>query len=259
MIPEMVQSYARVRGLSEQDALQTFLQVVVLRNLRHDSARLIGGTALVLGHGNPRFSEDVDLTQISRPAALGPFLAKAAKELEGWLDAKILLTAPKARGATWILTARWNDSELKHLRLHVDSQSYRAHSKAPLVIEFPGLSVFAVESVSVLEIMADKVIAVAFRRYLGGRDLFDLWFHWLRHDKEPFESGEISTLVSRKLADRGLQKEDWARRFRARLLVKDLDRARQEWRRYLPRSFQGHDVLEDILSKVRGLERLLPS
>ena len=259
MIPELVQNYARARGLSGQDALQTFFQVIVLKHLRHDSARLIGGTALVLGHGNPRFSEDVDLTQVSKPAALRPFLAKAAEELEGWLDVKIILAPPKARGVTWVLTARMDGAARANLRLHLDSQPYPAYSRAPMVIEFPGLTPFVVESISVPEIMADKLIAVAFRRYLGGRDLFDLWFHWLRHDKEPFESGGISALVLRKLSDRGLQKDDWARRFRARLMAKDLDRARQEWRRYLPASFQGQAVQEDILSKVRALERFSPS
>ncbi|MDO8519532.1 MAG: nucleotidyl transferase AbiEii/AbiGii toxin family protein, partial [Deltaproteobacteria bacterium] len=62
-----IQRYARERGLSHRDASQTFMQVIVLRHLAVPGARLIGGGALVFGHGNPRFSEDIDLTQVPDP------------------------------------------------------------------------------------------------------------------------------------------------------------------------------------------------
>src|SRR3989338_11101342 len=95
---EAIEQYARERGLSLQDARQTFMQVVVLKNLAFPEARLIGGTALVLGHGNPRFSEDIDLTQVADPGLLKLGLARAPRELAGWFGHPVRLTAPKKDG-----------------------------------------------------------------------------------------------------------------------------------------------------------------
>ncbi|EKD50135.1 MAG: hypothetical protein ACD_62C00642G0001, partial [uncultured bacterium] len=61
-LPHPVRETVNERGLSPHDALQAFLQFLVIKHHSFEPARFIGGTALVLGHGNPRFSEDIDFT-----------------------------------------------------------------------------------------------------------------------------------------------------------------------------------------------------
>ncbi len=253
MIPEAVRLHAREKGLSQQDASQTFLQVVVLRHLSEPKARFMGGTALVLGYGNPRFSEDVDLTQVRDPELLKAGLVRAKAEIEGWFASPTVLLPPKKGLATWRLTVRLGRAE--SISLHVDSQPYKAYTSRPIVIQYPSLPSFVCSAVEVDEIMADKILAVACRRYLGGRDLFDLWFHWLRSDADDARCDAILGLVGKKARERKLDVGDLRDRLASRLSGKaSLERAREEWRRYLPSNFQKREVLEDIVLRCRSLE-----
>lgn len=249
---ESIQRYARERAVSAKEASQVFMQVIVLRHLSAPKACFMGGTALVLGHGNPRFSEDVDLSQIADPDILRPGLARAAAELRGWFGKPVILHAPKETSRTWRLACRLSRSET--LQLHVDSQPYRAYTSEPIVVSFPSIAPFVCEAMGVDEIMAEKIVALAFRRYLGGRDLFDLWFHWLRSDDWAARRGSISALLPKKLKERSLELSDFRRRLVERLSGKTpLDRAEDEWRRYLPPNFQKKTVAEEILAKTRRL------
>lgn len=257
MSQEAVEAYARSRGLSIQDASQTFMQVVVLKNLSLAGVRLIGGTALVLGHGNPRFSEDVDLTQVSDARLLRPGLVKAAGEIGNWFGKETTVTSPKGGGRTWRITCLLGRSEA--LRLHVDCQEYPAYSVHPVVVEFPSIQSFVFEAIGLDEIMAEKMIALAFRRYLGGRDLFDLWFHWLRLDDWTSKLPEIRKLIDFKLRDRSLARGEFLTLLKERLSTGlSLDRAREEWRRYLPSEFQKEGVQEAILESCRRLPGVFP-
>jgi predicted nucleotidyltransferase component of viral defense system len=244
--------YAREKSLSLRDAAQTFLQIIVLRHLTHPAVHFMGGTALVLGHGNPRFSEDVDLTQVAHPHHLQPGLAKARAELEGWFVKPVRLSPPKAHSRTWKLTVVLNKEET--LRLHIDSQPYRAHTSHPLVLSYPSISPFVCQALDLNEILAEKIIAVAYRRYLGGRDLFDLWLHWLRLTDWADRLGTILTLAQEKLKERSLEKGEWKKLLSLRLgPTPSLTRARDEWQRYLPADFQKELVWDDI---VRCCQRL---
>jgi predicted nucleotidyltransferase component of viral defense system len=258
MYPEAIQRYSREKNLSLQDAAQTFLQVIVLKHLRTPRARFMGGTALVLGYGNPRFSEDIDLTQVDDPAMLRPNLVSAVAELEGWFASPVTLAAPKKDGRTWRLTVKLGRAD--SLRLHIDSQGFPAQSSQPLVIEYPSIPSFVVEALSLDEIMAEKVIAVAYRRYLGGRDLFDLWFHWLRSSEAPpARPTAIFNFIEKKLRDRGLSALNLRRRLAERLGdAPALARANAEWKRYLPRDFQTPGVLDAVISSCKRLPELIP-
>jgi predicted nucleotidyltransferase component of viral defense system len=254
MYPGQAASYARERRLSIRDAAQVFMQVIVLRHVSEPQARLMGGTALALGHGSPRFSEDVDFIQVSDPERLGPGLKRAGTELEGWFAASAAVSAPKS-GRTWRLTMGLGRSET--LRLHVDSQPFKAHTARPIVIEYPSVPAFVFPALEVDEIMAEKVIAVATRRYLGGRDLFDLWFHWLRSPRWESRTGVIMDLFSLKLRERSLEPEKVASSISSRLSERmALTRARREWTRYLPADFQKPAVLGEIVETCRLLGEL---
>lgn len=249
---EAIHSYARERGLSIKDASQTFMQVIVLKNLSAPGAHLMGGTALVLGHGNPRFSEDVDLSQVPDPKALRPGLMRAAAELERWLGSPIALTPPKAGGRTWRLTCRLGRAEA--LQLHVDSQPYPAQTTHPIIVQFPSIPPFVCEAIALDEIMAEKMLAVAYRRYLGGRDIFDLWFHWLRSDDWISRLAAIRDHLEKKLKDRSLSMPEFRRCLSGRLSpIGSLDRVREEWRRYLPSNFQRPSIEKTILAACERL------
>lgn len=256
MYPEAILQYAREKRLSVQNAAQTFLQIIVLRHLSLPDARFMGGTALVLGYGNPRFSEDVDLTQVSDPALLRPGLVKAKAELEGWFGTPVTLLAPKPKGRTWRLTVRLTRAD--SLRLHIDSQSRRAYTVRPMVLEYPSVSPFVCEALDLDEILAEKIIAVATRRYLGGRDLFDLWFHWLRSEEWKIRREPVLDLMREKLRERSLKGDDLRGLLDLRLREgASLHRAREEWGRYLPAGFQKAAIFHEIVARCRLLPEIV--
>ncbi len=256
MYPEMVQRYGREKNLSPQDAAQTFLQVMVLKHISLPAARFMGGTALTLGYGNPRFSEDIDLAQVSNPELLRPGLVRAVAELQGWFGSPVKLTPPKPKGRTWRITIRLGRAEF--LSLHIDSQRYQAYSTQPIVIQFPAISSFVLAAMKLEEILAEKIIAVAYRRYLGGRDLFDLWFHWLR-EPVPSEKGSlIRGYLEKKIKERSLSFSDFLLRLKKRVSpAESLDRARREWKRYLPQEFQKPADFKAILDSCQNLPEFL--
>jgi len=257
MYPECVSVYSRTRRISLRDAAQTFMQVIALRHVSEPDARLVGGAALVLGHGNPRFSEDIDLAQVPDPGRLRAGVFRARAELERWLGAPVTARSPRAGGKTWRLTARFGRSE--SLSLHVGSQPFRACTSRPLVIEFPSLPPLVSSSLDLDEIMSEKLIAVACRRYLGGCDLFDLWFHWMKSDAWEDRRAAVIDLLGRKLDERGISKQQAGASIRLRLSEgASLSRAREEWKRYLPADFRKTAVLNEIVSRCRLLAGAVP-
>ena len=245
---ENIQRYASAKSLSMQDALQVFLQVMVLKNIHPGRAKLIGGTSLVIGHGNPRFSEDVDLTGVANPLVLKRDVEKAQRSIAGLLHASVNVAEPKTDRRTWRLTCEC-EGGLK-ARLHIDSQIYPALTQHPMVVEYPGIAPFVFSGVSVDEIMADKLVALAFRRNISGRDLFDLWYHWLRHDINSREK-YVFGFVVQKLSMRSLSQHDFLDHIRHRLKADISKRVVAEWERYLPSGFKNESLYHEIFSLVR--------
>ena len=105
--------------------------------------------------------------------------------------------------------------------------------------------------------MADKLVAIALQNYLGGRDLFDLWFHWLRNEDRNARERQIRLMVPKKLRDRRVRARDWMELFQKRLSAMNLQRARVEWKRYLPPDFSQPVILEEIIQRVGRLPSLL--
>ena len=257
MLPEAILVHARERGLPPRDAAQTFMQVVALKQISAPRARLMGGAALVFGYGSPRFSEDIDLAGVPDPSALAPGIARARREIEGWFGATAAVTAPRAGRRTWRVTVRLGRSE--SLTLHVDSQPFKARTSRPLVIRFQSVQPFLFEGLSIDEIMSEKVIAAACRRCMGGRDLFDLWFHWLREDSWQDRAAAVLGMLDAKLEERSLRRERIASLLSSRLSERpSLDRAREEWKRYLPPAFQRPSLEREIVDRCRLLLRVLP-
>ena len=256
MNSEMIQQWQRERAISRQDALQSFLQIIVLKNLSLENIRLIGGTALVLGQGNPRFSEDLDFANVSSPLLLEKDIQKAVREADGWLGVSGRIVYPKPKKSTWRLVYQLLPSEA--IQLHIDSQPYPAHTHSPVIIRFPGIPSFIKASVEVDEIMADKLVALVQRQYLSGRDLFDLWYHWLSQPYNQNRSEKIIQLLRIKLREHASSRKEFLKIAVTRISGKmALEKANYEWKRYLPVSFQKDEVFEDILKQIKRLPEIL--
>ena len=116
----------------------------------------------------------------------------------------------------------------------------------------PVLPLVVVRAETEAEILADKVAAFAGRRYVKGRDVFDIW--WLRQRGIEVDQD----MVRRKLEDYGVQPE----RFRDNLTRLRSDRVRQELERFLPLRYRTQvlrpDVLSVMVEEVRAwLEQVL--
>lgn len=243
-----IQKYSALKGLSLQDALQVFMQVIALKNIRQEGVALIGGTSLVLAENNPRFSEDIDLTGLDDPARLLPDLKRASAELEAFLGTDISLKPPKKGKATWKIACRLPNLAAS---LHIDSQKFKPFTKRPLMVEFPGVPPFVFPGVKIEENMADKLLALAFRNNLSGRDIFDLWFHWFRHGLEGQSYPDITVLLKEKLKQRAVGAGEFNNAISSRLKDAAPTRVIDEWNRYLPAGLRNNTLFEDIFATTK--------
>ena len=213
----------------------------------------MGGTALVFGYGNPRFSEDIDLTQVKDPAPLVYGLTNAAREASQWLGSDVRLQKPKMGKRTWKMICTLSPSQ--SVRLHIDTQPFVARTSRPIIIEFPSVASFVCETLTLEEILSEKILAFIFRNYLSGRDIFDLWFHWLRKSDWETQVPDILHLVQLKLPERKLSNLKFQKGLKNRLSAQmRLERARLEWQRYLPADFQKEKIFTDILTCLQKLK-----
>lgn len=192
-----------------------------------------------------------ETSNLKNPLLLEPYLKKALKELADWLKEELeeapKLLSPKKGKATWKISAKIRREGM--VRLHIDSQKYPAHSHHPIVVSFRGIPPFIVAGVSLEEMMADKLIALALRNDVGGRDLFDLWYHWLKNSKEEM-NGKIFSFLEMKKKDRSIEENIFSR-IENRLSPKIPTRVVDEWNRYLPATLKNEALYEDIYSLVR--------
>jgi predicted nucleotidyltransferase component of viral defense system len=247
---ENIRKHAQARGISLQDALQVFMQVVSLKNIHMDNIALIGGTSLVMGAGNPRFSEDIDLTGVLEPLKLKPYLEKTANELEAFLDAKVAVKPPKEGRATWKISCVL--AEGFTTRLHVDSQRCKPLSKKHLMVEFMGMAPFVFPSVEITEIMADKLVALATRKNISGRDIFDLWYHWFKQAEDAGISEKVRKFLEQKLEQRKIDRTDFDKLIVSRLKDAIPERVTDEWGRYLPSGLKRKELYREIYDGVKS-------
>ena len=245
-------------GATRRQVLAEEVQKAVLTSLSlrgcFDSIVFHGGTALRLFHGNPRFSEDIDLVMVEGVDAFSlvepmahagryvkdafPFLASVATRAQRddpRLQRHILRTVSEDHGQI--------------VRVHVELAPVPSHRNGPRILDYPPVRP-AVRVEDPVEILADKVCALAFRPYLKGRDLWDV--HYLTEERSVEVDGE---LVRRKAIDydesvpglvMGLE------RSRARVQDEGMSALEGEMARFLPpRVLEAYEPsFEDILERV---------
>lgn len=177
-------------------------QLILLHELyrQKDSRRLIfqGGTALRWCYGGSRFSEDLDFVTSLDPKSVQTMLEAALK------NARNLMIAHFGPGT---LELRPKSARAEAVKCFVDFRPEAAREKISVKLEFEGLlpdkspdvrqlvlsslgsvahltvtGEFRVPRASTVlvaetpeEILSDKVRALLERRYLKGRDFYDLW------------------------------------------------------------------------------------
>lgn len=206
----------------------------------------IGGTCLRACYGSPRLSEDLDFTggtsfQKEDLAGLGHTLVES---LEVRYGLPIKVGEPVQTGgnvSTWKLMVETRPArrDLPAQRIHIDICAIPSHDRRPMVLRNIygidlGTSGLILQVQSREEILADKIIALAFRENrLKNRDLWDI--AWL------VQSGVLlpAHLIPQKISDHHRSAAEFRSRLEERLdaLRKDpslRDDFLKEMKRFLP-------------------------
>ncbi len=240
------------KELLHHDILRELAQAGLLRGLT-----FIGGTCLRACYGSQRLSEDLDFTggfDFTRDA-----LSELADLLEDRIQVRyefpVRVSVPKKTGgsvSTWKMTVetRPGQPHLPAQRIHIDICAIPSHDPRPMMLRNLydvdlGTSGLILQAQSREEILADKIIAFAFRENrIKNRDLWDIG--WLN------QTGvELPTeLIPRKIEDHYRKPEEFTQRIGSRLeelqdepkLQKDFV---AEMQRFLPAALQEAVSSED--------------
>ena len=175
---------ARRTGVRVKSAYQEEMQKAILTALSRkgcfNDIVFHGGTALRLFHGNPRFSEDIDL--VLKEGRDNFDLSIYMKDVERMcIDTYPFLETVEVKNQKmerelqrYILKAKSNDP-MQNMRIHIEIANVPSDRNKPRILNFPPFQP-AVRVEEVSEILADKVRALGYRSFLKGRDLWDNYF-----------------------------------------------------------------------------------
>ncbi len=171
-------------GFEPNKTLQEHIQKTVLATLSRLNAfhYLVfqGVTALRLFYGNPRFSEDLDFVLHPPHSSfdLSEHLNKIPSALEPQFPFLNTITVRMQKHddllQRGILTTT-SDDPLQRIRLHIELAMVPSHQNTLKILPFPPLQP-AVRVETSTEIFADKLLALGCRKYVKGRDLWDIYF-----------------------------------------------------------------------------------
>ena len=245
-------------ALKSRTDLSLLRPVVEKELLHHDILRemssagllsgltFIGGTCLRACYGSPRLSEDLDFTggsdfKRSDLTELGRVLKETLGTRYGL---KVSVSDPireQGKVSTWkmIVETRPGRKDLPAQRIHLDICSIPSHDPRPMMLRTlygvdMGTSGLILQAQSREEILADKVIALAFRGgRIKNRDLWDI--AWLRQQGVELPA----SLIPLKIHDHRRSKEEFRSLLRER--VEELGKTEvlrkdfiNEMRRFLP-------------------------
>ncbi len=217
----------------------------------------IGGTCLRACYGSERLSEDLDFTGGRRfergdLAALGRVLID---RLETRYGLPVKVSDPVKSGgqvSTWKLTVetRPGRKDRPAQRIHLDICAIPSHDPRPMMLRNLygvdlGTSGLILQAQSREEILADKMIALAFRKNrLKNRDLWDLG--WLVQQGIELPA----SLIPLKIRDHRRTGEDFSSLLRTRIKKLAVEPAlredfRKEMRQFLPASLARDTVERD--------------
>ena len=195
------------RALESELLSMAVFHVIHRFGLLPDDAVFIGGTALRLCHGSPRFSEDLHFhTPRFAPRTLDR--GTLAVETEKLTGCRISVSTPTGSGSTLARVSAevpGRDRSQRRPRMKIDLGEGLQVDARPEIITLkmargsvPGMGdvgdAFSFRTSSKEEVFADKHLAlVGRRRRIKHRDLFDLL--WLRHRGVDFRPDIVAAKV----------------------------------------------------------------
>lgn len=232
-------------GLFDQlvdEALRSRADLAILRPvvekelLHHDILRemsgagllagltFIGGTCLRSCYGSQRLSEDLDFTGGShfKKSDLSALADVLTERLQERYDLPVTVSEPVKTGgkvSTWklMIETRPGQRHLPAQRIHLDICAIPSHDPRPMMLRNLygidlGTSGLILQAQSREEILADKMIALAFRENrLKNRDLWDI--AWLMQQGVTLPAALIPT----KIADHQREKSEFHERLTERV------------------------------------------
>jgi predicted nucleotidyltransferase component of viral defense system len=253
------------KELLHHDILREMSQEGLLTGLT-----FIGGTCLRACYGSPRLSEDLDFTggndfKRSDLTELGKVLRETLGTRYGL---KVNVSDPvRAEGkvSTWKMSieTRPGRKDLPAQRIHLDICAIPSHDPRPMMLRTlygvdMGTSGLILQAQSREEILADKVIALAFREgRIKNRDLWDIL--WLRQQGVELPA----QLIPLKIHDHHRSNEEFRSLLQGR--VGDLKKSEalrndfiKEMRRFLPAAVTAQTVEQEpywqYLNQIIGEE-----
>lgn len=238
--------------------LGTLRPVVEKELLHHDILREMGGAGLLAGltfiggtclracYGSRRLSEDLDFTGGSgfSKGDLAGLAHVLTERLQTRYDLPVAVSEPMKSGgkvSTWklIIETRPGQRHLPAQRIHLDICAIPSHDPRPMMLRNLygidlGTSGLILQAQSREEILADKIIALAFRENrLKNRDLWDIV--WLVQQGVTLHAA----LIPVKIADHQRDPQDFANLLQERTAKLKTDPATRdnflnEMRRFLP-------------------------
>lgn len=191
--------------------LKEAIQIMFLEELYklHESDNIVfqGGTCLRLIYGAPRYSDDLDFVTVLKTKSLKKLYLKVSKLIEklgplfsGEITSRI--QKESERLTRWKLyytsredeprsSAKGEGENILSVNIEFANYPFYTHDFLPLKLpgSYPVSSFILVKAEKKEEIFADKLSAIAGRKYLKGRDIFDLWFlkvNGVKIDRELF-------------------------------------------------------------------------
>ncbi|MCP5537592.1 MAG: nucleotidyl transferase AbiEii/AbiGii toxin family protein [Akkermansiaceae bacterium] len=245
-------------ALRSREDLHVLRPVVEKELLHHDILRemsgagllggltFIGGTCLRACYGSMRLSEDLDFTggvDFNREdlATLGDVLVERLKTRYGLPVSVGEPVKEDGNVSTWKMTVETRPG-LRHMpaqRIHLDICAIPSHDRRPMMLRNLygvdlGTSGLILQAQSREEILADKVVALAFRENrVKNRDLWDM--AWLSQQGVELPQ----ELIPVKVADHGRGLDEFKSRLedRTKALKRDAEMQKDfvvEMRRFLP-------------------------
>ena len=262
---DKIEEKANREGVSVPLVLKENVQWLILDFLFREGAfsDLVfqGGTALRIVYRGVRYSEDLDFVLREKNAALFSGFTRLLGGLPGFLEKnipfsrQIRLKAQKETETFKRYSLILETENLPHLdKTNIEVANVPSYENEPVLIQDPEVFVNPVIRVETPEeILSDKFCAFGSRKYVKGRDLWDI-FYLLETMRIPLtEEGE--RMVRKKILDYRLTPEAFGEKFGENLRVlheKGTEIFEEEMARFLPRAYRENFAEQTplILKKV---------
>ena len=244
------------------NVLREYLQALVLRSLHESEAfqciAFVGGTALRLLYGLPRFSEDLDFSlDSSEGYSPEKWVSKTKRDLQlAGLDAAVALNDRKTVHTAWIKIAGvLKDAGLTgmagqklSIKLEVDTHPPSGAQTRNQVIERHRM--FAVRCYDLPSLMAGKLHALITRQYSKGRDWYDfIWYRAQRPQPQP-NLVLLQNALDQTQGARVFDSGKWDGYVRDKIATLDIGKIREDVQPFLERQEDAELITKENLESL---------